>query len=209
MRMVQSARPRTGFGFQLFIQFQLSALRTMNATGGEKWTSAQSDLLKATYLVTYDEEMRPNWDRVEERYNSAALHYGFPKRTNIGLRKRWSRLQASHLQHDPNRVAEYVSLVRQPINGQMLSSSITNIPVYNTAKSRPEADVEKTIDNYKHTYGVSCRLIHVFGVLTLIDVWQFSLFPALPQTSLGPRHEPHYSSGQEFSLESAQKQKTI
>lgn len=180
----------------------------MNATGGERWTSAQSDLLKATYLVTYDEEMRPNWDRVEERYNSAALHYGFPKRTNIGLRKRWSRLQATDLQHDPNRVAEYASLVRQLTNSQMLNPPTTNLPVHNAAEGRPETDVEEAIDNSEHTYGVSRRLTHVFGVLTLIGIRQFSLFPALPQTSLGLRHEPQHSPSQGSSLESAQEQET-
>lgn len=127
----------TGFGFNLFFRFQLS---TMNGTGGGRWTQAQSDLLKATYLVTYDEEMRPNWDWVEERYNVAALHYDFPKRTNIDLRKRWSRLQANDSQHDPNRVAKYASLVRRLMNSQMLNSSTTTLLVHNAAKGQVEIE---------------------------------------------------------------------
>lgn len=168
--MVQSAR--TGSDFKLFSQFQRSALETMSATGGERWTLPQSDLLKATYLVTYDEEMRPNWDRVEERYNLAALHYGFPKRTNIGLRKRWSRLQANYLQHDLNRVANYTSLVRQLINGQTLSSLITNLLIQDLAKRHPEVDIEESLEttDNEYTYDVSCRLIYVFGVSKLINV---------------------------------------
>jgi len=182
----------------------------MSATGGERWTLPQSDLLKATYLVTYDEEMRPNWDRVEERYNLAALHFGFPKRTNIGLRKRWSRLQANYFQHDLNRVANYTSLVRQLINGQTLSSPTTNLPIQDLAEGHPEVDIEESLEatDNEYTYGVSCRLTYVFGVSKLIGVWQSSLFSALPHASLGQRHEPQQSPGQGSSRENAQEQKT-
>ncbi len=117
--------------------------------GSGKWTAIQRDLLRATYEVTYDEELRPNWDRIEERYNQVATHFGSPTRTNVSLRKQWSRMMKEIVpQHDPERVKYYSSLVRRLLGNNTLDSTNTTSQFFADSASETRED---TLDSTNTT----------------------------------------------------------